>query len=65
MKLFSHIYQFMMLHWMFCSHFIWSDRRLWSSGCCLFWVCLPSCLTSVHPPLQLPFADLPLLARLK
>lgn len=65
MKSFSHIYQFMLLRWLFCNHFIWSDRRLWSTGCRLFWFCLLSCLTSLHPPLQFPLADLPLSAGLK
>ena len=65
MKLFGHIYQIMLLHSLFCNHFIWSDRRLWSTGCRLFWFCLSSCLTSLHPPLQSPLADLPLAAGLK
>lgn len=33
--------------------------------CCLFWFCLPSCLTSLHPPLQFCLADLALAAGLK
>lgn len=56
--LFSHIYQFMLLCWLFCNHSIWSDKRLWSTDCRLFWFCLSCCLTSLHPPLPSLLDDL-------